>query len=107
MIEDLCQYLDEHAAGESDDVTLAWEVVVNDMVIRVSAATIGIFDTPGAAFAAAEHLRDRLLGLGYRLGHLAEIGVICYQPGSGWRGRLSIGVVPRRDEPVGGHLRGV
>lgn len=82
--------LRERAVGGDDDVFNAWDVLRNDVVTRVKAATKEVFATPVEACEAADELAESLLRLGYRIARESEIGAIKLdqEPDVKWRGRI-------------------
>lgn len=67
--------LRECAVGE-DDLAHVWKLDVSDELVRVTATTVEVSDTPEAAFRSALALRDLLLGEEYRLQYQTRLGVV-------------------------------
>ena len=106
-MDDLLRVLGQHAADFAD-VSMPvsdWQVVVNSVSTRITAATKELVPTPEQAWHAAEELRDAIVDLGYELGGESELGAkseldpAANTPGilriAGWRGYLNIVVSTR------------
>ena len=106
-MDELLRVLSQHAADFADVATPVsdWEVVVNSVSTRITAATKDLVETPEQAWHAAEEFRDAIVGLGYELGGESELGAkseldpTATTPGilriAGWRGYLNIVVSTR------------
>lgn len=89
-LDEIEAVLRERTASGDDDVFNAWEVVRNDVVTRVKAATKEVFATALEACEAADELAGSLLRLGYHMARESEIGAVRLdqEPAVEWRGRV-------------------
>jgi hypothetical protein len=100
MDRDLLSLLEQRA--DQDNPDYAWQAEVNNIAIRLKAATPETLQTEDEAWQAAKELRDSIAGLGYVLYGANRIGVVSEadykgEPGKpggwpiiGWRGTVDL-----------------
>jgi hypothetical protein len=102
-LADLEQLFRERAVDIDDDPHHSWELLRNDAVTRVQAATREVFATAGSAWEAAEQLAVDVLAIGYTMVRRCEIGTVRLDndPAVEWRGRIDLLLEPSAAAPAG------
>lgn len=95
-IEAIETYLHANAVDTEGDVFNAWDINVNDLIVRVSAATAAEFPTITEAHTAAAELITGLTGLGFDLDAKCSVGAVTVDDDpSRWRGVVNVGLQRR------------